>query len=85
MEVGEGDEHAHLVAHRSDLIAMNGHSSQTGADRARALVERLKSSRAVSSCAGVLSVAWRDQKVRFCSGVNGKQSMEQGGGIRGSC
>ena len=40
MEVGEGEEHAHLVARESDLIARRDLFSQTGAERARALVER---------------------------------------------
>ena len=61
MEVGEGEEHAHLVAHRSDFIARRDVFSQPGADRASALVERWK----LSSCAGAvqpLSISWRDQK-----------------------
>ena len=35
MEVGEGEEHAHLVARESDLIARRDLFSPTDAERAR--------------------------------------------------
>src|ERR1039458_9620889 len=71
MEVGVGEEHAHLVAHRSDLIAMNGHSSQTGADRARALVERWRFKFLSWRCSVVVYLK-AGPKVGSCSRANGK-------------
>ena len=84
MEVGEGEEHAHLVARGSDLIPKEGYFSQTGTNRARALVERWEFEFLCGRCSVVVYLK-TGSKVRFCSRANGKQSMEQGGEIRGSC